>query len=198
MHLNLVSTRPAPTSEFAPQPIDLVRQPWRPGELCDVVDLHLAKDLRKRLDGAAAEQGVPLAVVVLAAVESERVIGIAAAASGRTRGAVTALLDAAADVRPERGVDPPPVRRLRAYALAILAGTHPPTEAAPAQLAVRVSQSLVAVWSIAATTEASSLEQWIVSTLERAELTRTRWEAVAAYAGRALESWAAVALLMDR
>jgi len=198
MSLSLVSSSPTAPPEFVPDPIDLARQPWRPGELCDVVDLHLAADLRERLELAAAAQGVPIAVVLLTAVEAERVITILTAHSGRTRREVAVLLDACADVRPERSVDPSPVRRLRAYALTILAGEHRPTQPAPDHLAVRVPQSLAAAWSIAATNEASALEQWILSTLERAELNRTRWEAFAAYAGHSLESWAALSALAAR
>jgi hypothetical protein len=195
MHLKLVSSSLTGLPEFAPDPIDLARQPWRPGELCEVVDLYLGADLRERLDSAAAAQGVPIAVLLLATVEAERVIAVVAARSGRTRGEITSLLDAGAEARPERDVDPPPARRLRAYAFAILAGAHPPEQPTSPRLAIRVPQSLAAAWSLAATREESSLEDWVISKLERGELTRTRWEAAAAYAGRSLESWAALSAL---
>ena len=135
---------------------------------------------------------------LIAAVEAERVTGIVAANSSRTRAEVAADLDHAAAATPERGVDPPAARRLRAYALAILAGTDAPTEPTPAQFALRVPQSLAAAWSLSATAETARFEEWIVCTLERAELTRTRWEAAAAFAGCAVESWAAVAVLRAR
>jgi hypothetical protein len=198
MHLSLVSSTPAPAPEFVPCPIDLTRQPWRPGELCQVVDLQLPAGLRERLDCAAAEQGIPIAVVMQAAVEAERVIAIVAAASRRTRAQVALHLDDVAAATLQRGVDPPAIRRLRAYALAIFAGAHPPTELTPAQLVLRVPESLAAAWSLAAAAETSPFEDWIVVTLESAELNRTQWEAAAAFAGRALESWAAVAVLSAR
>jgi hypothetical protein len=198
MHVSVVSSAPAPPPEFVPDPVDLARQPWRPGELCQIVDLQLPAGLRERLGRAAAEQGVPVAVVVLAAVEAERAVATVSANSGRTRAHVEAVLDHAAAATPERGVDPPAARRLRAYAHAIFAGMHAPADATPAQLALWVPQSLAAAWSLAAAAEASPLEQWIVGTLEHAELTRTRWEAAAAYAGRPLESWSALAALAAR
>lgn len=198
MSLSLVSSSPAAPPEFVPDPIDLALQPWRPGELCEVIDLQLAADLRARLEFAAAAQGVPIAVVLIASVEAERVITNLIACSGRTRPEVAALLDASADVRPERGVDPPSVRRLRAYAFGILAGAHRPLQPSPPHLAVRVPQSLTAAWSIAAARDAFTLEQWILGTLECAELNRTRWEAIAAYAGHSLESWAALSALAGR
>lgn len=198
MHLSVVSSTPAPPPEFVPDPVDLARQPWRPGELCQVVDLQLPAALRARLDRAATEQGIPVPVVVQAAVESERAIGIVAANSGKTRAEIAVVLDDAAAATRERGVDPPAVRRLRAYALAIFAGAYAPTEPTPAQFALRVPQSLAAAWSLAAAAETASLEQWIVATLKRAELTRIRWEAAAAFAGCTVESWAAVAVLGAR
>lgn len=198
MHLSLVSTSPPQASEFLAEPIELGRQPWRPGELCLVIDLQLPIELRERLDRAAAEQGVPVAVVMQAAVEAERVIAILSGSPGRTRNLVVALLDDAAGATLERGVDPPATRRLRAYALAVLAAGHAPTVPTPTHLAIRVPQSLAAAWSLAAAAETSPLEHWIVKTLEHSDLTRTRWEAAAAYAGRALEGWAAVALLAYR
>lgn len=198
MHLKVVSSTPAPPPEFVPDPVDLARQPWRPGELCQVVDLQLPVALRARLDRAATEQGIPVAVVVQAAVEAERAIGIVTANSSKTRAEIALVLDDAATATPERGVDPPAVRRLRAYALAIFAGTYAPTEPTPAQFALRVPQSLAAAWSLAAATETARLEQWIVGTLKRAELTHTRWEAAAAFAGCTVESWAAVAVLAAR
>jgi hypothetical protein len=198
MGLSVVSSTPAPPPEFVPDPVDLVRQPWRPGELCHVIDLQVPAALRARLDRAAAEQGIPIAVVVQVAVEAERVITILAANSSRTRDEIASVLDDAAAATPERGVDPPAVRRLRAYALAIFAGTYAPTEPTPPELALRVPQSLAAAWSLAAAAETASIEQWIVGTLKRAELTRTRWEAAAAFAGCTVEGWAAVAVLGAR
>jgi hypothetical protein len=195
MQLSVVSSTPAPPPEFVPDPVDLSRKPWRPGELCEVVDLQLTAGLRGRLDRAAAENGIPVAVVVQAAVEAERVLGSVAANSSRTRAEVAVILDEAAAATPERGVDPPAVRRLRSYAFAIFAGADPPTEPTPAQLALRVPQSLAAVWSLAAAAESAPFQAWIVRTLERTELARTRWEAAAAYSGCALESWAAVRVL---
>jgi hypothetical protein len=198
MRLSVVSSTPAPPPEFVPEPVDLARQPWRPGELCQVVDLELPAALRERLHRAAAEQGIPVAVVVQAAVEAERVLGTVADSSSRTRAEVAVVLDDAAAPTPERGVDPPAGRRLRAYALAIFAGADAPTEPTPAQFALRVPQALAAAWSLTAAAETAPFEQWIVSSLERAELTRTRWEAAAAFAGCSLESWAAVAVLGAR
>jgi predicted HicB family RNase H-like nuclease len=198
MHLSVVSSTPVPPTEFVPDTVELARQPWRPGQLCQVVDLRLPATLRARLDRAAAKQGIPVAVVVQAAVEAERVIRLVTASSRKTRTEIAAVLDDAAAATPERGVDPTAVRRLRAYALAIFVGTYAPTEPTPARFALRVPQSLAAAWSLAAATETARLEQWIVRTLERAELTRARWEAAAAFAGSALESWAAVAVLDAR
>lgn len=193
MHLNVVSSTTSPPREFLPEPVDLARHPWRPGELCQIFDLHLPAELRERLGRSAAEQGVPVAVVAVAAVEAERAVATVSASFGRTRAHLEAVLDHTAAGTPVRGVDPPAARRLRAYAHAIFAGMHPPADATPAQLALRVPQSLAAAWSLAAADEASPLEQWILGTLDRAELARTRWEAAAAYAGQPLVSWAALA-----
>jgi hypothetical protein len=198
MHLSVVSSTPVPPPEFVQVPVDLARQPWRPGELCQVVDLLLPAGLRARLDRVAAEQGVPVAIVVLAAVEAERAIATVSASASTTRAHVEAVLDHAAAATPVRGIDPPATRRLRAYAHAIFAGLHSPTEETPAKLPLRVPQPLATAWSLAAAAGTSTCEEWIVRTLERAELTRTRWEAAAAYAGRPLESWAALAELAAR
>lgn len=195
MHLSVVSSAPAPKPEFLPEEVDLARQPWRPGELCQVVDLDLPAGLQERLDRAATRQGIPVAVVVLASVEAARVVATVSANSCKARADVEAALDGAAATLPERGVDPLPARRLRAYAQAIFAGLNAPSEATPAQLALRVPQSLSAAWALAAAAEGLLLEHWVLSTLERAELAHSVWEAAAAYAGRSLESWAALTVL---
>jgi predicted HicB family RNase H-like nuclease len=195
MHLSLVSSIPPAPAEFLPEPLDLPRQPWRPGELCQIVDVELPTDLRARLDGAAADQCLPVAVVVLAAVEAERAIATICTTTDWTHARVVGALDAAASTTPERGIDPAPARRLRAYANAIFAGLHPPTVPTPTELAIRVPQSLAAAWALAAASETSSLGEWIVRTLEGAELNHTRWEAASAYAGQPLASWAALTAL---
>jgi hypothetical protein len=198
MHLRLASFGPAPHPEFVPESVDLRRQPWRPGELCQIIDLELADDVRARLARAAKTHGSPVAVIVVTAVEAERAVALVSQHTSMTREQTSTLLDAAAGERLHRGIDPPALRRLRAYSLALLAGADAPVQPTPSHLPLRVPYSLAAAWSIAASTEASPLEAWIIDVLGQADLGRTHWEAAAAYAGRSLESWATLTALAVR
>jgi len=65
MHLCVVSSHRAAASEFVPDPVALTRQPWRPGELCEIVDLDLDARLGERLDRAATTESVPVATVAI-------------------------------------------------------------------------------------------------------------------------------------
>lgn len=198
MHLSVVSSSGPQPSDFVPVQVDLTRQPWRPAEWCQIVDLSLASDLRHRVSEAAVTQGVPVGVVVIASVEAERAIAMVGSFTGKSVAYLDDLLDRAAAAAPQREIDPIPVRRLRAYARAIYAGLDAPSETAPSTLALRVPQSLCATWGLAAAEVMLPLEQWVLRMLEQSTLTRTRWEAAAAYAGRSLESWVVLNVLATR
>jgi len=181
--------------EFTPEPVDLLLHPSRPGEICEIVDVHLAIDEQRRLASACAAMELPAVVVMTIAVEAERVLDTLTRHTARPPSEIEAILDGAAVSAHALQLEPVPLRPLGDYRRAILAGGCAPRTEVPASLAMRVPLSLLAAWSLAAALVNEPLAEWVAKALARANLNRVSWEAAATAGAQSLESWAAVAVL---
>ena len=174
--------------------IDLRTQPHRPGYVCELLELDLDDNTRRRIERTAASARVPTATVLLVALETARVVDTLAEQIGLTTDEIILRLDEAAAVPVPRGIDPPAARRLREYARALAAGEMEPEGTCASPLTLHVPAALLGPWALRAAQEGVHLERWAAEMLVAASLDRIQWEIAAAYAGVSLEAWATLAV----
>lgn len=188
LKLHLVANEQPPVRPFEPPPFSLLAQPQRPGELCEslVIELPVGTLIQARRHASAARLPLPLWLVI--AIEAERALVAAVAATGVE---AAALRDAADDAaRPGRRYDVSPLqaRRLASYAAALRVGVdNVSTPTTYENIALRLPNLLIARWAFAAVDASMPLPEW-VATLPLAP-GRERWEAAAAEAAQPLSEW---------
>jgi len=136
---------------------------------------------------SAAAAALPVELAVYIAVEAERALAEAIAATGVPHDALVTFLDIAARDGDERGLKHVLARPLADYADALRRGL--PERATPRPLRVRVPHRVAASWANAAAAAGTPFEHWLINAVARAQGGRVSWEAAAARAGRSLSEW---------
>jgi hypothetical protein len=182
-------------SSFRPPPHRLSERAQRPGELADLLVVEVEDNTREHAEALAARAALPLPLIAVIAVESERALTEVVSAAGLDRDALIGALDAEAATAPTVCFDAPPTRRLRSYAAALRSGGYPGSRAATRALELVVPHRLLGCWSVAAQDSACTLDAWFAETLALATPGRELWESSAAALGQTLAEWVALQAL---
>jgi hypothetical protein len=176
---------------YAPAQFDLQVHSLRPGMAHERLELALDADHAGAVEAAASAEGIPSELWAAIAIESERALRSAAAATGTTSHHLQGALNDAA-------VHPPTVttaqrgRRLAGYARALRTGARAtPSGAAPGLVVVVPYHTLLA-WELGAAHAGAAVEWWACALLGVMPQGRTQWEAAAAEAGQTLSEWVAL------
>jgi hypothetical protein len=182
----VLNDRP-PVRPFEPPPFSLLMQPQRPGELCESLVVKFPQEALAHAEQHAQAVRLPLTLWLAIAIEAERALVAAVAATGVESTELIAAADDAA--RPGRRYDVAPLeaRRLASYAEALRVGVAGTSTAEKVSVAVRLPHLLLARWAFAACEVNMSLGEW-VTTMPLAP-GRERWEAAAAEAALPLGEW---------
>jgi len=193
MRLRLVeplSPRP-PVFELAP--VDLRRQPTRPGVTHSTIEFDGRRELALAAARISARAGLPSAVWIGLVIESERALG-QLHGDQREAGKLRERLDELAR-RAEVPV-PGAAVRLAAYGRALRSAV--PREdrqaalypaGATVRLTARVPYQAVIAWRRAAIERGQALEVWANERLGSLPRDRSLWEAAAAERGETLAEW---------
>jgi hypothetical protein len=189
-NLSLVRGEARAVSSFRPPHYRLGERAQRPGELADLLVVALDDHARGKAEKLARAAALPLPLMVVIAVESERALREAAEAGGFDVAELAAALDAVAAEAVILGFDPPAARRLRAYAAAVRSGGYDGSPSARSELVI--AHHVLARWSLVAQATGLTLDAWLSELLGAAETGRERWEAAAADEGQMLAEWIAL------
>lgn len=190
MTLRLVDSRPPPPPAFEREPIDLRRQPTRPGVTHSEIELRLPVDLATKVLASAAEERIPVAVWIALVIESGRALD----QTWREGWQVEALCD---ELDQLARVSQPPVpggaSRLAEFGRSLRDDQRRPKlgpEAQnPARLVARVPNPALTAWRRAAIESGLSVDGWAAARLARLPRVRYLWEASAAERGETLAEW---------
>jgi hypothetical protein len=171
---------------------DLRAQPARPGLAHEQLELALEAQEVAAIEAAASAEGVPTGLWASIVIESERVLCIAAEATGAARPTLEAVLNDASTDRSAMDFVRRHGRRLAEYARALRNDFAEPFGDPRHRLAVPVGYHTLVAWEIEAGKAGKTLEQWGVGLLIQAPAGRARWEAAAAESGQTLGEWVAV------
>jgi hypothetical protein len=188
--LKLVSTGPSPPRPFEVPPFSLQTQPQRPGDLCESVVVDFPTPVLAAARRYADEAAIPLPLWLTIAVEAERALQAAVAATGVDTVVLANTADRVASQRARYDIPPPQARRLASYAGALRVGDSAVAAAGAAnatRVVLRVSHLTAATWSLAAARTGRSLEAWVTSVALVPG--RELWEATAAASGLLLSEW---------
>jgi hypothetical protein len=194
--LSLVRGEARATS-FPPPRYRLGERAQRPGELADLVAVAFDEAAHVHAWSLARTAGLPLPLVVVIAVESERALQEAAHRLGADAPELAVALDAAALADAPAGFLPPPTRQLAAYAAAVRSGGYrlASRDATVTAVELAVPQRLLARWNLAAQADGRRLDDWLSGLVQAVSGGRERWEAAAAFAGATLGEWVATQAL---
>jgi predicted HicB family RNase H-like nuclease len=165
------------------RPVNLARQPQRPGELCEELRIDMGRVAAAALENCAAAAGLPNPLWTTLAIEARRCLALAAMEFGID---ARLLDDAASERRGGWG-------RLADYANALRAAT--PRAATPVHgtIVARPSVLMDSAWRRCAAAAEISLEQWAIRQLRApAPAGLVEWEAAAAEGGHSLSEWTLV------
>jgi hypothetical protein len=174
------------SSSFKPPPYRLGERAQRPGELADLLVLELDERTLEHAGALASAAALPVPLMVVIAAESERALREAATAGELDLADLVEALDAAAASASTSGFDPPPARRLRAYAAALRSGGYP-KPSGRAELVV--PHRVLARWNLVAQGASLTLDAWLSGVVAGATPGRECWEAEAAGQGQTLAEW---------
>jgi hypothetical protein len=173
---------------FTLAPFDFARQPLRPGVAHEPLCLAFDPALMKLIERTAALEGMPAEQWAAIAIESERVLRIAAEATGRPTIQLEQGLAAAA-VRSNAPAISHQGRRLSGYARALRRlGPRGQVDLA-GQLRLPVPYHSLLAWELESIEASVPLGEWIADLLCGPPKGRVVWEAAAAEAGELLGSW---------
>lgn len=188
--LRLVDS-PSPTPPaFERDPIELRRQPTRPGVTHSEIGLRLPVELATNVLVSAAEERIPVAVWIGFVIESERALN-QARSEGQQVDALCDELDQLARV-PQPPV-PGAARRLAEFGRSLRDAQQRPELAPdlqnPGQLVARVPYPALTAWRRAAIECGQSVDGWAAARLAGLPRVRYLWEASAAERGETLAEW---------
>jgi hypothetical protein len=170
---------------------DLRVHALRPGVAHERLEVALDRDTVSAVEAAASADGVPSELWAVIAVESERALRTAAAATGVARNRLEAALNDAA-AHPLTVTAAGHGRRLAGYARALRRGdANTPTGAARG-LTIIVAYHTLFAWELEAAHTGASVESWAAALLAVMPQGRLQWEAAAAEAGQTLGEWVAL------
>lgn len=186
--LKLVSAKPSAPRPFEAPSFSLLAQPQRPGDLCESLCVEFPTDALNSARAYATEAGIPLALWLTIAVEAERALQTAAAATGVDADIVAGAADRVAKHPHRYDIPPPHARRLASYAEALRTGVPGGAAATSGSpVALRVSHLAAAAWSLDAARMGTPLDSWIAAMPLAPG--REFWEAAAADGGIQLSEW---------
>ena len=166
------------------RPYQLARQPQRPGELCEEVVLSLGAKRAEAFEARAAAAGLPAALWLTLAIETQRCLRVLSCALGDDPLTVSRQMQCEHAPRVDAHT------RLADYATALRAARPRPSTAVTSRLAARPSLSLLAGWRSEAARANTSVESWAIDQLTNPLPERfVEWEADAAIAGHSLLAW---------
>lgn len=191
--LRLVDFLPPPPPAFEREPIDLRRQPTRPGVTHSEIQLRLPVELATKVLANAAEERLPVAVWAGLVIESERALD-QAQREGQQAEALRDELDRLARV--QQPPVPGAASRLAEFGRSLRKDQRRP-ELAPdlqnsARLVARVPYPALTAWRRAAIESGQSVDEWATAKLTQLPRVRYLWEASAAERGETLAEWVLV------
>lgn len=197
MSLRLVDPLPPTPLAFELAPIDLQRQPTRPGVTQTEIELQVGTELMEAASQAATEEGLSVSVWIGFVIESERAVR-QACGENREIDELRERLDGMA-----RELNPPipgAATRLAEFGRALRNAAMAPTQGSamggnlrtPARLSARVPYQAVTAWRLAAIENGQPVNAWAIKHLQRLPRGRFRWEAAAAERGETLAEWVLV------
>jgi hypothetical protein len=188
MKLVLVENENPSEGPFEAPPFSLLAQPQRPGELCESLVLELPSPAFARAERYARAARLPLALWLAIAIEAERALAAAVAATGVDAEDLARAADDAARAVRRYDIGPLETRRLASYAAALRAGMAGGW-ATPVKsgAALRLPHLLLARWTFTAADLDMSLGKWAAGL--SLEPGRERWEAAAAETAQPLSEW---------
>jgi hypothetical protein len=186
MTLRLIaSASTAEPSAFDLPPYQLSRQPTRPGVSHTEIPLKLPDAVVEAVVPLAASDGVPTAVWLGLAVESERAIAGLGLSGPASAGLRSQLDDFAA-----RPIDPVMggAQQLASFAMSLR--TAPRSGKSMGEpTSARVPYGSRTIWRLAATEAEETVDSWAARLLVQATPRRALWEAAAAERGVTLPEW---------
>jgi len=188
--LRLVESAPPPPPAFEREPIDLRRQPIRPGVTHSEIELRLPVDLGVKVSASATEERIPVAVWIGLVIESTRALD-QARREGQRIGALDDELDQLARV-PQPPV-PGAASRLAEFGRSLRDDHRRPEPERdlnhPGPLVARVPYPALTAWRLAAIESGQSVDDWAAAALAQLPRARYLWEASAAERGETLAEW---------
>lgn len=176
---------------FTPAPFVFARQPLRPGVAHEPLCLAFDPALLKLIERTAALEGMPAEQWAAISIESERVLRIAAEATGQPTIQLEQGLAATA-VRPNASVISHQGRRLNGYARALRRLAPRGQLDLAGELRLPVPYHSLLAWELEAIGARMSLGEWVADLLSGPPKGRVIWEAAAAETGELLGSWVAL------
>jgi hypothetical protein len=176
---------------YASVQFDLRVHSLRPGLAHERLEIALDRDPASAVEAAASADGVPSELWAAIAIESERALRTAAAATGVARDHLEAALNNAA-AHPQTVTAAGRGRRLAGYARALRHGDADTPIGAARRLTIIVAYHTLFAWELEAAYAGASVESWASALLAVMPQGRLRWEAAAAETGQTLGEWVAL------
>lgn len=187
-HLELVADAALMRVAAPPRVPSLRAQPFRPGELPEILHLELSTRAANRVTALADRTAVPVELWIRVAIEAGRHAYLAAEGRGLSRAEVDIAVDRASE--PSEGVAPVLGRRQLAYARKLRAGEPARGSTRDCSIfSLRVPDQLAAGWAFDAARGGLSLGEWAERHLACATETVHTWEAASAERGYSLGEW---------
>ena len=197
MSLHLIESPPPAPQAFELTPIDLRRQPTRPGVTYSEIDFRVPIDLARTAVEIAADEGLQGSVWVGLVIESERIVGQACDGEHQAEKLRSYLDELARTPSPPV---PGGAARLTEFGKALRGAARRP-EQGPAvaqriaeqpRLTARAPYQALTAWRRAAIGSGQRLDKWAAGRLLRLPRARFLWEASAAERGETLAEWVLV------
>lgn len=166
----------------------LAAQPFRPGELPDVVQVDFPPNLAQLAQQKAAAAGIPTELWIRIAAEAERHLRTAADLLDLSGSQVADHLDAVAS-EPLGALAPVSAHRQRAYAKLLRSGQAGPTPPPRNRFTLRLPDQMLAAWTLLASRNSKSTSDFVADLLPTAPRHAVRWEAASAEGGQQLGEW---------
>jgi hypothetical protein len=171
----------------------LESQPFRPGEVPQLLVVDLDEPLSERLEEEAAELGLPRELWLRVAVEASRLLRHAAHLLGVEPSDVIRRVE---ERTQPRNLTTMEAARYDAYAKQVREGSGSSGRRAPvSRLSIPIPESMVTAWSIDAAAETLTLEEFVNERALEAPEAAMSWEALSAERGQSLGEWMFEALL---
>jgi hypothetical protein len=171
----------------------LESQPFRPGEVPQLLVVDLDQALAERLQEEAAELGLPRELWLRVAVEVSRLLRRAAELLGVLPNEVVRHVESRSQAPTLTTME---AARFDAYAKQIREGARPRRPRVPvSRLSIPIPENMVTAWSIDAAAEALTLQEFVNARALEAPRAAASWEALSAERGQSLGEWIFEALV---